>query len=112
MKTTILKEWTNPQFKNAEKIIVKWINSRFFETHHSQGATPFCNAKTFSAISSILGLAYTSSSQFAGYWVCNTELYLDAAKKYEISGFVQDKSGFVYAYCADKKENELLIPLN
>lgn len=112
MTTTILKEWDKSQFKNAQKIITKWVNSRFFETHHTPDKTPFYNTNTFNKIAEVLGLAYTSSSDYAGYWVCNTSLYLDAKKVYQIDGFIQDKQGFVYAHCADKAENELLIPLN
>jgi hypothetical protein len=112
MTIELLKEWDKSQFKTAEKIITKWINSRFFESHHTPNKNPFIEGKSFKAIAGVLGLAYTSTSSFAAYWVCNTVLYLDAEQKYQIDGFAQEKSGFVYAYCMDKDENDLLIPLN
>lgn len=113
MNTTFLQEWTQPQFRNAEKQITKFIRSRYFETHHSPDADPFiiAQAKTFNAITEILGLAYTSSSSSAMYSVCNTELYLDAEQKFSVNHFTQDAAGFVYAICWDKNENEIILPL-
>jgi hypothetical protein len=113
MKTQFLQNWTTQQHKTAEQAIVKYLRSRFFETLHSgENTTPFCGCKTFRDFDAILGLAYTSSSSFAGLFICNTELYLDTASEFGLVGFAMDKNHFVYAIWQDKKERELTFPIN
>lgn len=112
MNTQLLQEWTKEQFKSAEKAIVKYLNSRFWETHHSPDATPFYACKYFHQYAAILGFAYTSSSSFAGYWINNTSLFLDIDHKWRIIGFAMGKGGFVYAICWDAQENEIIFPIN
>ena len=41
MKAQFLKEWNPQQFKAVQKAIVKYINSRYWESHHSPDADPF-----------------------------------------------------------------------
>ena len=114
MKTEFLKEWNKQQFTTAQKAITKFINSRYWETHHSPDADPFIkyNKRTFTGISEILGLAYTSTGDFAGYWVCNTELYLDNAHKWNLVGFAIGSNSFVHAIFYDAAENEITFPIN
>ena len=112
MKTNFKKEWTPEDFKTAKKYIAKFLNSRYFETHHSPDATPFCNCKSFNDYDYVLGLAYTSSSDFAGLWICNTELFLDTDHIYKLNGFVLGSGGFVFAVWNDNKENEIIFPIN
>lgn len=108
MKTDFLKNWTPAQFKNAEKQISKFLNSRFFELNKGH----LSGLKYYNQYSNALGLAYTSSGDFAGLWICNVELYLDAKQVFKIEGFAQDAQGFVYCWCMDANENELYIPIN
>jgi len=63
------------------------------------------------AISERLGLAYTSSSSYAGYWVCNTEAYNDKFPGYHYIGFALSSDGKGYAILWNEKENEIIIPL-
>lgn len=112
MKTTLLKEWNAQQFKNAEKQIFKFLSSRFFESHQEENKHVFIGCKNYTEFSNVCGLAYTSSGDFAGLWVCNISLFLDTAQVYKIDGFAQDSNGFVYAYCTDNEEKELLICIN
>lgn len=111
--TPFLKEWTPAQFKTVEKAITRFINSRYWETHHSPDADPFiiAQAKTYNKISDILGLAYTSTSDFAGLWACNTQLYLDNAHKWHLVGFAHDKNTFTHAIFNDDTENEIVFPI-
>jgi len=102
METNLLNTWTETQLKSVNKIVKKFINSRYFD--HSHGYQP----NLFNA----LGLAYTSSSSYAGLWVCNIEIYIDAKQLFKIIGFALGSGGFVYAICWDKDENEILIPIN
>ena len=98
-KVTFLNEWSAWQFRDVEKAITKFINSRYWETHHSPDASPFIikQATRFNQIADILGLAYTSSSSFAGYWACNTQLFLDNDHKFSLDGFALDTNSFVHA---------------
>ena len=112
-KITFLKEWTPAQFKTVQKAITRFINSRYWETYHSRDADPFiiAQAKKFKQIADILGLAYTSSSDFAGYWACNTQLYLDNGHKWHLVGFAHDKNTFTHAIFNDDEENEITFPI-
>lgn len=114
MKAQFLKEWNPQQFKTVQKAIVKYINSRYWESHHSPDADPFIKygKQTFNGISEVLGLAYTSSSQFAGYWTCNTDLFLDNAHNWRLIGFALDSASFVHAMFWDAEENEITFPIN
>jgi len=102
METNFLKSWTDNQLKSVEKIVKKYINSRFFDHSHGYQKDLFES----------LGLAYTSSSCYAGLWVCNIEIYIDAKELFKIEGFALLPGGFVVAVCWDKDENEILIPIN
>lgn len=102
MKTSFLTTWDNKQTKQVEKQIRKYLNSRFFEYSHGYTNDLF-NA---------LGLAYTSSSSYAGLWICNRELYFDTEQKYKFIGFALGSGGFVYAICWDNDENEIIFPIN
>jgi hypothetical protein len=112
MKTEFLKEWTPAQFKTVEKAISKYLNSRYFETHHTPDATPFYASKTFADFDKILGFAYTSSSSFAMYSICNTNLYFDTDHKWNVEMFAMSTDGFVFAILWDKDENEIIFPIN
>ena len=106
----IKKEWSKEDFKKVEKAIVKFINGRKVEIKHDSFPLKFkC---TFKQIDSILGLAYTSSSDYAGYFICNTELYLDEKREFTIQSFVIDSVWRVYAICWDINERELIIPIS
>lgn len=114
MKTEFLKEWNKQQFTIAQKAITKFINSRYWETHHSPDADPFIkyNKQTFAGIADVLGLAYISSSDFAGYWANNTDLYLDNDHNWRLIGFAIGSNSFVNAIFWDASENEICFPIN
>jgi len=112
MKLHLKTEWTPSDFKTAQKAIVKFINSRYWETLHTPDSTPFCNAKSYSSISDILGLAYTSTSDYAGLWSCNTQLYLDTLHVYNLVGFAIGSGSFVFAIFQDDNEKEIIFPIN
>ena len=113
MKTQFLTEWSERQLKAVEKKILVFIKSRWFETMHGgENKDPFIGCRTFEDIDNILGLAYTSSSSFAGLWACNTHLYLDAARDWYLNGFAMDKNGFVFAIWNNDEEAEAITPIN
>jgi hypothetical protein len=112
MKIHFKTEWTPLDFRTAEKAIVKFVNSRYWETLHNPDSTPFYNAKSYNSISDILGLAYTSTSSYAALWACNTELYLDTLHVYHLLGFSVSSYGFVFAIFQDINEKEIIFPIN
>lgn len=115
MKKNFLKEWTPKQFKDVEKAIAKFIRSRYWIGSEKQPDKDIFianGAKTFNQISDVLGLAYTSTSSFAGYWPCNDNLYLNNEKTFWLVGFALDNNSFVHAIFWDKDENEISFPIN
>lgn len=112
IRDTFKKEWDEKELQSAKKSIVKYLGSRYFESHHSEGKYCFLNCRTFSQFDNVLGMAYTSSSSYAGLFVCNTELYLDIDRKYKLDGFALGNGGFVYAVWSDSDENEVIFPIN
>lgn len=113
MNPVFLKEWSPKQMTHVQKSVRRFIVSRYWETHHSPAADPFIigGNNSFDGIDKVLGLAYTSSSAYAGLWPCNTELYLDNAHKFSLTGFVLDSNGFVHAIWSDRAENEISFPI-
>ena len=113
MKTTFKKEWNKQDFKTVQNAAAKYLRSRWFETlHGGENYTPFTGCKTFKDFDNILGTAYTSTGICAGLWVCNTNLYLDNARKWHCFGFVLGSGGFVYVWFEDENETELIFPIN
>lgn len=113
MATNIFKkEWSKTDLSTVKKAIVKYLGSRYFESRHSDNKYCFLNCRTFSDFDNVLGTAYTSSSSYAGLFVCNTDLYLDTEQKYKLDGFALGNGGFVYAIWSDIDENEIIFPIN
>lgn len=86
----LLREWNDEQFQKVEDAIAS-----YYQTPISQ-------------ISSILGLAYTSSGVFAALWVCSKYDYLKENPKYCIRGFALSRNNQVVAYCENSEGDELL----
>lgn len=107
LTTTFLKEWTPAQFKAVEKAISRHFSNREMKTTHGNYPPMFL---LFTAVSDRLGLAYTSSSDYAGYWICNTEVS-STFPSYKYIGFALSDSGIVYAILWTKDEKEKLLPL-
>lgn len=107
-----LQSWTDKQTKAVEKVILSFLKSRNFFSRKSNNMPLFSFCKTFTHCDNLIGFAYTSSSECAGLWVCNDEIYIDVKKQYIIKGFIMDAQNIVYVYCTDTNENELIIPIN
>lgn len=96
----LLKEWNEIQTKKVKSAIVEFMRRREGNVRYN-----------YDGIDQLLGLAYTSSSSCAGLWICNIAFYMDAERKLSIRGFVLDVSGWVYALCEDKDENQYYIKI-
>lgn len=109
MKHTLLTEWNADQFKTVKKAILSYFKSRKFETLHNVNLS---NIRTFNDLDNILGMAYTSTSSFAMYSICNTEVYFDDNAIYNIICFGLSTDGLVYCLLYDLNESELLFPIS
>jgi hypothetical protein len=109
IQNTFLDDWTSDQFSIVEKAIARHFSNKVIKTLHGNHQP---RRHSFNSIGEILGLAYTSSSNYAGYWVCNTDAYNDKYPGYNYIGFAMSKvENKCYAILWDKDENEIIINL-
>lgn len=110
---TFLKEWNIDQFKNMEKAIAKHFSGIDIHTATTRYVVPNFHSikKNFESVANILGLAYTSSSMYAGYWICNIEAINFKYPGYHYVGFAMDDKNKGFAILWDKDENEIILPL-
>lgn len=97
------KEWNKEDFRNAELSIKKFLNSRPFASNKSKNV--LYSLKALNSMDMIARFAYTSSGEYAGYFISNIRLFLDKDKKFEIYGFCIDTDNIVYAHCWDINDN-------
>jgi|SRR5690242_1577733 len=100
-------EWTKEDFSKVQKEIRKHFAHKSVTLHNGKRVT-FGN--TFKAIDQVLGLAYTSSSSYAMFGVCNVQA-IHGTSVYHYSHFAMTETGKVFAVLNDKWEKELLIEL-
>jgi len=102
--------WTKDQFVEIEKAIVKHLRYqwRTYEDGRGRHRVQF---KGWDHITEIIGLAYTSSSSYAGYWITNVTLRHPQYPDYRYIGFSISHDNKYYAILWDSKENELIIQL-
>lgn len=93
MRNNLLKDWTDKQATIAEQKISKYFGM------------------PFSYLEKKLGLAFTSSSSFAAFWVCNCTEYFDKQNRFYIRAFALDQENNLVIYCLDKEENELFTTI-
>ncbi len=110
LKTT----WEPNNFITVNRAIKNYIRTHYLTAMHENVQQNLGTAISFEQISDLLGLAYTSSSTFAMYSICNTELYFDFGQQWHFVcfGLAEGNSGFVYALLHDKEENEIYFPIN
>jgi hypothetical protein len=88
-KVQFLLEWNEAQFKDIHRAIVSHFSGRVLKTQHGLHTM----THSFKAIDNLLGLAYTSSSSFALYGICNVELAsLMIAQGYASQSFYNEHS--------------------
>lgn len=101
-----LGEWTEKQFAKMRRAILRYFQrDRIFIFNNRGVLTP----KTWKELDIICGFAYTSSSAYAGCWVCNGDLAYN--HHYRFIGFALSEDGKPYGIAWDKDEHELLIRL-
>jgi hypothetical protein len=109
--TTFLKEWTTADFKTAERaILTHFMKNKYLHiTDHETPAKPLI-IYTLAQFDKVAGLAYTSTGDYAGYWVCNGG-YIYANENHHFVGFAINTDGQVIGIADDENENEIFINL-
>lgn len=113
-KIQFKQEWSVTDHEYAKKYILSYLKSRRFDSYKSESGwgSAFCGMTRFIQFSNALGLAYTSSSSYAGLWACSDHLYLDTQHKFHLVGFAIGEIDFtVYAIWWDEDENEIIFPI-
>jgi len=109
-----LKEWQpfDKLNKKVETALIKAFSHgkyQFQPTHDPKSKKPF-HSFGFNKIADTLGLAYTSSGDFAGLWVCNSG-YMWANDTHYFIGFAINTAGEVIAIADDENEKSIYIKL-
>lgn len=102
-KIEFLPTWGKIAHEHMDAAILAHFKNRVLPTNYGLHT----RTHSFEAIYNILGLAYTSSSSFAMYSICNVELKYDEQYKYQ--WFAIGLDGKYYAGLWDKDENEKII---
>lgn len=109
-KVRFKQDWTKTEFGLMQQAIVKYYKwkQRVWNGVTQQMPT------SWAGISNLLGLSYTSSSSYAGYWVCNGDLEFQptATTKYNVIGFAIGDDGLFYGVAWDDKEKEIIFKLD
>ena len=117
INTTFLKEWKpfDKLNKKVENAIVNYFRKNiciFQPTHDPKSKQPFVMVSSFYRIDTFLGLAYTSTSDYAALWVCNGGyLFPPNNDTHNFIGFAINKDGQVIGIADDKEENSIYIIL-
>jgi hypothetical protein len=95
-----IKEWSEKQRKKVNKAICNHLAMQNFAKFYG---------KSFEQIETYLGLPYTSSSSYAGLWVCNVCEYYKGSSEYYYRAFAIAEDGYIYAILTNDNENEIYI---
>ena len=90
-----IKEWSEKQQKKVNKAICNHF-AKF-------------RGKSFEQIENYMGLPYTSSSSYAGLWVCNVCEYYKGSAEYYYRAFAIAEDGYIYAILTNDDEKEIYI---
>lgn len=107
-----IQEWTPKQFKQVERAIYRHFIKYTYQwqpTHDKESRKEF-NPFSYRDIDEKLGLAYTSTSAYAGYWVCNGG-YMMANDTHHFHAFAINTVGKVIGIVQDENEKEIFIEL-
>lgn len=112
VNTNFLNGWTPKQFKQVEKAILNHfqVYTYKFQSSHDAGSQKPFQPYNYDQISDLLGLAYTSGSDYAAFWVCNSG-YMMANDTHHFHSFAINTDGKVIGIAQDENENEIFIEL-
>lgn len=95
-----IKEWSEKQQKKVNKAICVHFAAQNFAKFWG---------KSFEQIENYFGLPYTSSSSYAGLWVCNVREYYKGSAQYYYRAFAIAEDGCIYAILTNDEEQEIYI---
>jgi len=106
-----LTTFSESDFNYLEKAIVTYFkNNTHVARLPKRCALPkFTGRSAWNNLLNCLGLAYTSSGSWAGYFVCNLKVCIDADEKWTIGGFGIEVSGRAFAWVQNKEEQEIYL---
>lgn len=107
-KPDFLQEWNEEQFATIKKRIAQHFSFKPMTTNKGRYPAMYLG---WQAIADRLGLAYTSSSSYAGYWACNEDAINNKHQQHRYVGFAISTDGKCYGILWDKDENEIILPL-
>lgn len=99
---TFIKDWNEKQQKRVNKAICNHLAVQNFSKFWG---------KSFEQIENYFGLPYTSSSAYAGLWVCNVIEYYKGSRIYYYRAFAIAEDGYIYAILTNDKEQEIYIKI-
>lgn len=103
-------EWDKEDFKNAYKAIERHFKGQIMLNHKGE-AIKFPSSYN-AEDEEILGLAYTSSSSYAGLWVCGVTIQHNTFENHHYIGFAIDDQNNVVAVLWDNEEKEILLNIS
>ena len=98
-------EWNDNQFLAMKGRLAQHFAGLSLITRSGKHGLAF----SFNQLDNFLGLAYTSSGDFACYSICNEELIFD--EKFNYERFAIGMDGKFYAILWDANENEKIIQI-
>jgi hypothetical protein len=102
----MLQEWTDNDFKKIKQALKNFFLFKSLQTKDGVKIV-----YTYNDLENLLGLPYTSSSNYAGVWITNTELYSNDFPGFKYEGFAITNGGKCVGILWDKDENEKIIEL-
>ena len=114
INTKFLKEWQPFDKLNKmvqRKIVTHFMNNTYkWQPTHDKKDTKYFIYPTFQQIDSLLGLAYTSTCDYAGLWVCNGG-YLWYGNDHHFIGFAINELNQVIGIADDMNEKSIYVIL-
>ncbi len=107
----LIAEFQPANFDHIQAVIVEYFKAFGLYYTTNQAGKQSHTVKDYDGIDSLMGLAYTSSSSYAGLWICNG-LYVTYNDHYNFECFALDAELNVWAVLWDKEENELQINMS
>lgn len=111
VNTNFKKELTPKEIKKLENNLFKHLMGRKYKyiTDHSKPGQEL-NFSNNTMIENLLGLAYTSTGDYAGLWVCNG-VYCMVNDTHHLIGITLNERDNPVLICEDEEENTIYIEL-
>jgi hypothetical protein len=106
-KPTLKEVWSQDEFRLIELALKKFFNIQPNVIFNNEVQKP---PTKWLSIQITYGLAFTSSSEFAAYWVCNGDLLYNDL--YKVKGFGIGDDYLIYGIAKDNEENFIYFRLD